>query len=151
MRQHVVASKIVAELWTLGLADEKDHELLHTYIMWAYAVGYDAGSKSRSNKKPVSQYDLDGHLIEIYESAAAASRATKIAHSDIAKCASGYKHPNYTVHTAGGFRWIYVDLTDPDAFPKATIGRLPEQIDRQVRGIRASRISSLHKPPSPQS
>ena len=102
MKQEDVAGKIVAELWSLEVITEEDQLLFYDYLMQAYAAGYDAGRKVRSNQRAIAQY-LDDKLINIFDSAAAASRNTKTDHADICRCANG------KLHTAGGYTWKWVN------------------------------------------
>ncbi|KKK86499.1 hypothetical protein LCGC14_2762620 [marine sediment metagenome] len=115
MKQEDTAGKILVGLMELGIVNKGNDWIVYNYLMQAYAVGYDSGSKSRSNQRPVAQYTLQGKLIEIYESATEASRRTKIDHSDISTCAVGKSH------TAGGFLWEYIH-------PKSSISSVPQTI-----------------------
>jgi len=117
MKQEQAAGKILLELMSLGIVKgEENEQIVYTYLTQCYAVGHDEGSKARSNKRPVAQLSLDGKLLNIFDSAAEASRRTGIQHSDIAKTASGKKDKKgHKYHTAGGFKWKYIDTTKPIA------------------------------------
>lgn len=114
MKQEKVAGKILVELLMENIIEEKDEWTVYNYLMQAYAAGYVEGSKKRSNKRPVAQYSLDGKLIEIFDSAAEAARRTKVQHSDICKAAvdKPYNAKGWKIHTAGGFKWRYVNIKD---------------------------------------
>lgn len=77
--------------------------IMRRYLIMAHGVGFNNGTKSRSNQKPILQFDKKGNHITEYESAAQAARITKIQHSDINKVCKG------KAHTAGGFIWKYKD------------------------------------------
>lgn len=62
-------------------------------------VGWEEGSKRRSNQKPVECYYVDGTFVDDWNSAAEASRKLDIDHSGIVNCANGKQH------TCGGFVW----------------------------------------------
>lgn len=118
MKQEVTAGKILVELLDAGIVDEEHEWIVYTYLIQAWAVGYDAGSKSRSNQKPVVQYRIDGQLVDVFDSAAAAARKTKIGHSEIARCASGKRGAK----TAGGYIWKYINIHDPTSSEPPTVG-----------------------------
>lgn len=115
MNQETAAGKIVLELMAEGIVSEEHELILYTYLTQAYATGYDAGTKARSNKKQVAQLTMDRKLIGIFESAAEASRRTKVQHSDISKCAIGKRNH------AGGFLWEYIDSKNPISCETETI------------------------------
>lgn len=52
------------------------------------------------NKRPVNQYDLDGHYIKTYESVSAAKKAVGVNPSNSL-------NSNGKIKTAGGFQWLY--------------------------------------------
>ena len=58
-------------------------------VEMAYTVGYEAGSKSRSNQKEVCQYDLNGIFIQKFDSAAEAERILHIYHGGVTDCCKG--------------------------------------------------------------
>lgn len=125
MKQEQAAGKVLVELIGTGTLDEKhefitysyeEHELIvYNYLMQVYAVGYDTGTKARSNKKQIAQLTLERKLIDIFESAAEASRRTKVQHSDISKCAIG------KLNHAGGYLWEYIDTKNPISCETETI------------------------------
>ncbi len=59
--------------------------------------------KKRGKIKPVEQYSLDGELLAVYESQAAAARATGINRYNISNVFRGHQK------TAGGYLWRYKD------------------------------------------
>lgn len=79
--------------------------IVKRYLYMLYTIGYDSGTRSRSNQKPVLQFDKFGNFIREYESAAQASRATKIDHSSIVNVCKEKQH------TAGKFIWKYKNKT----------------------------------------
>ncbi len=109
MDQEKVAVKILFELIDNEIIKEEDKEIVWMYLLCAYAAGYNKGSKARSNKRAVVKLSLDGKPIEIFDSAADASRRTKVGIPEISKCARG------KAHTAGGFKWKYVKKTDNES------------------------------------
>lgn len=56
--------------------------------------------------KPVEQYDISGNLVAVYESTAAAARATGCGQGSISNNCLG------RTKTAGGYKWKYLDGTD---------------------------------------
>ncbi|MBO7526481.1 MAG: HNH endonuclease [Clostridia bacterium] len=61
---------------------------------------YETGLK---NCKKVAQYDIDGNLINIYNSVINASKETNISQANISSCALGKRNK------AGGFIWKYLE------------------------------------------
>lgn len=59
-------------------------------------------AKFEERKKSVHQYDLDGNLIETFESIQQASKLTKVAAPSICLCCQGKRL------SAGKFMWRYV-------------------------------------------
>jgi len=117
MTQETVAGRIYVELEALGIINEEHQLIVHTYLMQAYAIGFDTGRMVHSHQKPVAQFSLDGKLVELYKSAAEASRRTKIDNGDISKCASG------KAYTAGKFLWEYINKSTPTS-ELGTVGSL---------------------------
>jgi hypothetical protein len=109
MEQKNVASKLLLQLIDDNVIVGEAQERVWTYLMYAYAAGYDEGTTARSNKKAIMQLSLDNTPIQIFESAADASRKTNIQHSDISKCAIGKNH------TAGGYKWKYLKGNDNES------------------------------------
>ena len=58
--------------------------------------------------KKVNQYDLDGKIIKTWYSISDAERDLKIRNSNISQCCRNIRH------TAGGFKWEYVELKKED-------------------------------------
>ena len=90
------AKENVAHAYSTGLIKEKTEAKI------------DAARKSirraaESNKVKVSQYSMDGHLINVYDSAKEAGIATGGNPGHIIQCARG-KHK-----TSGGYVWRYAD------------------------------------------
>lgn len=111
MKQEKAAGKVLLELIGYEIIDEKYREIVWMYLLGLYAAGFDDGRKVRSNKRAVIQCKLDGTAIEIFESAAEASRRTGVDHADICKVASGKTNEKgWKSHTAGGFKWKYVNI-----------------------------------------
>jgi len=73
--------KLTAELQTKlehrDISSFFDTSVIEEYIQMAYCVGFDEGSKSRSNRISVCQISKHGKLIKEFPSAAQASRSTK--------------------------------------------------------------------------
>jgi group I intron endonuclease len=63
--------------------------------------GSSKGSKNGSAKK-ITQYDLDGNLIKIWDYVKQASEELGLDHSSICKCARG------KIKTCGGYKWEYI-------------------------------------------
>lgn len=68
---------------------------------WSYNPKADINNIKDSRKRSVIQYDLDGSIIEIYESVAKASKATDISKTCISRCCRGERI------RSGGFIWKY--------------------------------------------
>lgn len=62
---------------------------------------------SMKRRVKVSQYSVDGELLNVYESGADASRETGISHSHILECCAGKR-----CKTVGGFVWKYTERSD---------------------------------------
>jgi len=77
--------------------------VIYKHLNYLYRAGWDVGweegSKRRSNQKPVEQYTKQGTFVDDYISAAKASRDLDIDHTGIVNCANGKQH------TCGGFVW----------------------------------------------
>lgn len=58
-------------------------------------------------RKKIIQMNLDGQILNVYDSIKDASRKTNIARSNISSCLTG------RVHRAGGFQWIYEEQYNP--------------------------------------
>ena len=125
MQQDDVAGKILLELTSLGIATEDNEWILYNYLSQAYAAGWVSGREARACHHPVAQYDLKGEMLNIYDSVAAAVRATGLNKSNIANCARGRKG----CLTAGGFRWQYITMKSPIA-SEQTIGQLKSESNR---------------------
>lgn len=63
------------------------------------------GKRSESRLIQVAQYNLNGHLLKIWDCIMDASRELGIDNSRIAKCAKG----QYGCKTAGGFIWKFIE------------------------------------------
>lgn len=68
---------------------------------WTYTSTFDL--KEDYRKKKVIQYDLEGEILDVYDSIAEASKATEINKSSIAKCCRGERKK------AGNFIWKFSD------------------------------------------
>lgn len=107
---------IIYKLWDEGYGITDISDIAHCSDVQAREIlkGYPNYSKDESfsrgariNKKCVSQYDLDGNLVNKYESASDASRICGISVSNIlAVC-------NFNQKTAGGFQWRF-DSSSPE-------------------------------------
>ena len=75
--------------------------ILRRYLYMMYCIGYDAGTRVRSNEKPVIQLSRDGKFIESYDSAVHAARKIEGYSTNITKVCRGKKH------TYKGFQWKY--------------------------------------------
>lgn len=58
---------------------------------------------SKSKKKPVFQFSMNGELIKCFQSTISASSETGISQGNISSCCSG------KLKTAGGFKWVYAE------------------------------------------
>jgi hypothetical protein len=105
MTQEETAKKVISELVNFNLIPKGYIGVIERYIYQVYAVGYDTGRRSHSNQKPVIQLNHYGEVLNVFESAAQASRVmaketgTKPDSSGITKCCNG------KAHTAYGFIW----------------------------------------------
>lgn len=72
-----------------------------------YNVNYGNAQRNRTKKQGINQYDLDFNLLNTFENTETASKATGINSSGIRQVARGAKNR----HTAGGYRWRYVEDT----------------------------------------
>jgi len=120
MKQEVIAGRLFAELMDLGIVNEDNEWEVYNRLMQAYSAGFDAGKKAHSFQKAIVQCTTEGKIIEIYESAAEASRKTGVDPSDIGRCAAGKRKAK----TAGGFVWKFVNLKDSTASEKQIIESL---------------------------
>lgn len=68
---------------------------------WSYNSKADVSLAIDSRKRSVVQFDLDGNMIEIFESAAEASRQTGVSKTCISRCCRGERKKS------GGFIWKY--------------------------------------------
>lgn len=68
---------------------------------WTYTSTFDL--KEDDRKKKVIQYDLEGEILNVYNSIAEASKATETNKSSIAKCCRGERKK------AGNFIWEFSD------------------------------------------
>jgi len=91
--------KIMTEL-TPSLPSESI-ETVQRYIQMMYTIGYEAGSRSRSNQKPVIQMDKWGNVIEEFESGSMAARKTKISLKCINRVCNGERNQT------GGYHWKF--------------------------------------------
>lgn len=77
-----------------------------------------ASSGSYSLRKPVCQYDLEGNLLNTFESIKEAERQTCVKESSISSCCKRKIRKNGSLcKTAGGFLWCYEGDT-PDKYQK---------------------------------
>ena len=80
------------------------NRIIHNGFKWKDVESYIKKSTIKGNntqKRKVSQLDLDGNIINEYESISSASKITGIIKSNIINCLSGNKQ------SAGGFKWSY--------------------------------------------
>lgn len=71
-------------------------------LTWNYTSTFDL--KEDYRKKKVIQYDLEGEILNVYDSIAEASKATETNKSSIAKCCRGERKK------AGGFIWTNTEF-----------------------------------------
>lgn len=100
--EHTI-QKIVKELKTYTPWSDEMIQVAKQYLIMSYIIGYEEGSRSRSNQIPVIQMTKDGDYIAEYNSIAQAARATGIDNSGIVDCCK--QKPS--AHTAGGYKWKY--------------------------------------------
>jgi len=117
MKQETVAGKILLELLEHDIIQDEHQEIVYNYLLQAYAAGHNAGRQLRTFSRPVAQLTLKGDLIDIFDSVQNAVRATGLNKSNIANCARGRKG----CLTAGGFRWRYINSTEPISCETITI------------------------------
>lgn len=103
--------KLSSELETVLLNNSPEASIslndIEQYIQMAYCVGYDEGTRSRSNRKAVYQLTELGTIIEEFQSAKQAFRSTKAtSYTGIKDCCTG------KLNTSGGYRWMYVEDYD---------------------------------------
>ena len=121
MKQDDVAGKILMELINLEIVDQKDEWTVYTYLQQAYAAGHDEALSQRSLMKKVAQYDLDGNLIDLYESQKKAAHVMQVNVATMRKALIGINK------TCKGFIWKYVDVTKVTSSIEETVGsyRIP--------------------------
>lgn len=73
----------------------------------AHRVGSLIGEQHRGDVRSVSQFDLDGNLLQQFYSVAEAELETGVSHSKISAVCSGKRK------SAGGFIWSYAQTVDP--------------------------------------
>lgn len=78
--------------------DIQEQKYIHQFN--SFLNGYNDTMGGR--KKPVYQYDLEGTMIKMFESATQASRETGISQTDISRVCRGERK------SAGGFQWRFV-------------------------------------------
>ena len=78
---------------------------------------FTAYGSNHANSKSVTQYSLDGFVLDVYGSTAEAERHLGIPYTNIAKCARGDRN------SAGGFIWKYEDKL-------ATVGEKIKHLER---------------------
>lgn len=106
MTPEKAVQKAIDEMLQENVVLPGHQNIVKRYLYMLYTIGYDSGTRSRSNQKPVMQYDKSGNLITTFESAAQAARSLKhkfpsANKSNIAACCSG------RYHTVYGFVWKY--------------------------------------------
>jgi len=109
MKQDKVAGEVLLELMELGVVHDDHQEIVFERLQRVYAAGHNSGRQLRSNHRAVAQYSWKGELLDVFDSVQNAVRKTRLNKSNIANCARGRKGCD----TCGGFRWQYVDLTEP--------------------------------------
>lgn len=107
----LVAKTFVANPNNYPCINHKDENLENNCIdnlEWcSYAYNNNYGTRSKrageSNSKKVSQYDLKGNLIKVWDGIINAERKLKIFNTSIVECCKGRRK------TAGGFKWKYFE------------------------------------------
>ena len=142
MKQEDVAGKILVELLARKIISEDDEFTTHDYLMQAYAAGYNFGRRQIKRRQPVAQYDTNGTLVKIWDSAFEASTALQIPRGSIYDVVNGKirKNRKNPKLTAGGYMWRKVNLKNPTAVEEK-IGSIQVKSIRQVPKIHASKIS----------
>ena len=80
-----------------------DIEGIRRCIEMAVAIGFDLGTKSRSNQKAIVQMNEQGYIIQRFESASQAARTINGDKTNISHCCNGRKNHK----TAYGYIWKY--------------------------------------------
>ena len=93
-------------------------------------------SSGSAGMKRVVQYDLDGTVINIFESIADASNELKICASSISKCCSG--NPRRKI--VGGFVWRY----DGDAFDKFIVPKYKHSQIKNYKKVNQYNINGVY-------
>ena len=91
----------------------------------------------RRHSYPVSQYSMDGTLLNVFASAKEASIATNINNADITSCCKGRRGNGKKSHGAGGYIWRY-NIDKLDEFPDhPTANKKVYQFDSDYNLIRS--------------
>jgi hypothetical protein len=98
--EHAIES-IIKEMSAQGIFPMIFKNILRRYLYMTYCIGYDAGTRIRSNEKPVVQYSKEGNFIERFDSAVHAARRIEGYATNITKDCKSKKH------TYKGFMWHY--------------------------------------------
>ena len=70
------------------------------------AANRDHSNNGKGNSRPIQQLDMQGQLVAVFESTAAAGRALQAAQANIVNCANGKRG------SAGGYQWVWVPHPD---------------------------------------
>ena len=144
MKQDDVAGKILIELLELKVIEEKDEQVVYEYLERAYAAGHDYGRSQIKHRQPVAQYDTNGTLLRIWDSASVAGKSLRISSGSISDVVNGAirgkrKTPKLT---AGGFMWRKVNGKLPIGVEEK-IGSIQVKSNRQVPKTHASKTFPL--------
>ena len=105
MMREAAIRKMIASMYTEGIISIENDERIRTYLGWMYQAGWDARGNElvAHNKKPVIQYDMEGHKLGKYESVVEASKELGIVSSTI------YESIWYDRPTKRGHIWKYAE------------------------------------------
>lgn len=99
-------NKMYYAMWCMvnGLGNQKRHATSSRIYQHLRLKIHTIQSKNRyDNRKPIEQYDLNGILLNTFDSPTAASLNTNINKGSIENCARG------ETKSAGGFNWRYIN------------------------------------------
>lgn len=104
MQAEYTIQRILEEMEEQNLFPKIYKNIVKRYLYMSYAVGFDEGSRSRSNAKLVEQLNpVTGEVLRIFPSAAAAARSVGTHKANISHCCVG------RYHIIKGYMWRYVE------------------------------------------
>jgi uncharacterized ubiquitin-like protein YukD len=102
MKQEEVTERIIRIMLDQRLINEEDVDIVASFLLQAYAAGYDLGLKRQQKGKAVVQLTLEGKKIHIYNSTLQAADAVGAHYDNIRQAARGVQQ------TAKGYKWKYL-------------------------------------------